>query len=201
MAIGLNSSRRSLVFRGCVAGGGLALGLAPGFALAEGGSARKIAVDAKDTLGKLYARSDKARELGKQARAILVFPKIVKAGLMIGGQEGQGALITGGTDEANGEATAFYEIFAGSFGLQAGAQTFSYALFFITASSLDYLKKSDGWAIGTGPSVVVIDEGMAKAFSTTTLTQDVYAIPFGQHGLMAGLGLEGSKITQIYPNP
>ena len=86
-----------------------------------------------------------------------------------------------------------------TFGFQAGVQTFSYALFFITDSALAYLSKSNGWAIGTGPSVVVVDEGFAKTLNTTTLSQDVYAMPFGQKGLMAGLGLEGSKITQIHP--
>ena len=189
------TSRRDLVMRSAIVATGLLLGAAPGYAWAE--AAQKIAADSKEVLAKLYAHSDKARELGARARAILVFPKIVKAGLLVGGQGGEGALITGGT----GEATAFYEIFAASFGLQAGAQTFSYVLFFITESSLDYLKKSEGWAIGTGPSVVVVDEGMAKTLNSTTLTQDVYAVPFGQHGLMAGLGIEGSKITQIYPKP
>lgn len=99
------------------------------------------------------------------------------------------------------EPAAFFEIGAASFGLQAGMQTFSYALFFITDSALDYLRKSSGWAIGSGPSLVVVDKGFAKSLNTTTLNQDVYAIPFGQEGLMAGLGLEGSKITQIHPKP
>jgi lipid-binding SYLF domain-containing protein len=195
------ASRRDLVMRGALVATSLLTGVAPGYARAEAESAQKITADSKETLAKLYAHSDKARELGARARAILVFPKIVKAGLLIGGQGGEGALITVAPGETTGEATAFYEIFAASFGLQAGAQTFSYVLFFITESSLDYLKKSEGWAIGAGPSVVVVDEGMAKTLNSTTLTQDVYAVPFGQHGLMAGLGLEGSKITQIYPKP
>ena len=190
-------SRRDLAIRGCVAAGGLVLGAVPHPARAAGASARKIATESQDALAKLYAHSAKAGELGKRARAVLIFPKIVKAGLFVGGQGGQGALIAG----EGGEATAFYEIFAASFGLQAGAQTFSYALFFITESSLDYLKKSEGWSIGSGPSVVVVDQGMAKSLSSTTLTQDVYAFIYGQKGLMAGLGLEGSKITQIYPDP
>jgi lipid-binding SYLF domain-containing protein len=190
-------SRRDLAIRGCVAAGGLVFGAVPHPARAAGASARKIATESQDALAKLYAHSAKAAELGKRARAVLIFPKIVKAGLFVGGQGGQGALIAG----EGGEATAFYEIFAASFGLQAGAQTFSYALFFITESSLDYLKKSEGWSIGSGPSVVVVDKGMAASMNTTTLTQDVYAMPFGQQGLMAGLGLEGSKITQIYPDP
>ncbi len=126
---------------------------------------------------------------------MLIFPKIVKAGLIVGGQSGDGALRVGG------RTIGYYNISAASYGLQAGIQTFSYAMFFMTASSLDYLKKSDGWAIGSGPSVVVIDKGAAANLSTTTLSQDVYAMPFGQRGLMAGIGLEGSKITRIRPGP
>jgi lipid-binding SYLF domain-containing protein len=125
--------------------------------------------------------------------AILVFPEIIKAGLLIGGQSGDGVLFKGG------KAAAYYNISAGSFGLQAGAQTFSYALFFMNNAALAYLDKSAGWQVGVGPSVVVADEGMAKSMTSTTLSHDVYAFPFGQRGLMAGLGIEGSKITRITP--
>jgi lipid-binding SYLF domain-containing protein len=68
-------------------------------------------------------------------------------------------------------------------------------------TALQYLRSSHGWAIGSGPSVVVVDQGAAASLTSTTLTQDVYAVPFGQKGLMAGIGLEGSKITQIHPGP
>jgi lipid-binding SYLF domain-containing protein len=162
-------------------------------AATPGSDAAVLARDSQAALARLYAANTKARDLGEKARAILIFPRIVKAGFMIGGQGGDGALIE------NGKAVEFYNIAAGSFGFQAGVQTFSYALFFITESALDYLSKSQGWAIGTGPSVVVVDQGFAKTLNTTTLSQDVYAMPFGQKGLMAGLGLEGSKITQIHP--
>lgn len=192
----VKTSRRGFMSRVCGAVGVLLFGAAPLSAWAESASAQKIAADSRETLAGLYAHNAKARELGARARAVLVFPKIEKAGLLVDGQGGEGALIIG---ETAGEAIGFYEIFAISFGLQAGAQTFSYVLFFITESALDYLKKSDDWAIGSGPSVVVVDQGMAETLNSTTLTQDVYAVPFGQHGLMAGLGLEGSKITQIHP--
>ncbi len=81
-----------------------------------------------------------------------------------------------------------------------GAQTFSYALFFMTDSSLNYLEKSDGWSVGSGPSVVVLNKGAAASMTSTTLPQDVYAVPFGQKGLMAGVGIEGSKITRVNPS-
>jgi lipid-binding SYLF domain-containing protein len=160
---------------------------------ARAATAREIDSDANRSLRTLYATQPKARDLSRRARAILIFPKIIKAGLLIGGQSGDGCLRVGG------ETVGYYNIAAASFGLQAGAQSFGYALFFMTESALRYLSNSDGWAIGSGPSVVVLDKGAAASLTSTTLTQDVYAIPFDQRGLMAGLGLEGSKITRIYP--
>jgi lipid-binding SYLF domain-containing protein len=184
---------RRVVLTGAL-GAAVAPALWPTHSLAKAPAAQ-LSAEGSAALQQLYAGSDKARELGRKARAILVFPKIKKAGFMIGGQGGDGVLLQGG------QAVGYYSLYAGSFGLQAGVQKFSYALFFITQSSLDYLKKSDGWAIGSGPSVVVVDTGKARTMNTTTLSQDVYAFPFGQKGLMAGLGLEGSKITRINPGP
>lgn len=154
-------------------------------------SAAGLAADGRTALNALYANSTKATRFGKTAVAILVFPKIIKAGLLIGGQGGEGVLFV------HGKPTAYYKIGAVSYGLQAGGQSFSYALFFMNDKALAYLKKSDGWSIGSGPSVVVMDKGKAMSNTTTTITEDVYAFPFGQKGLMAGLGLEGSKITPI----
>jgi lipid-binding SYLF domain-containing protein len=182
--------RRALLIAACAALATFAIAPA-----AVAASAATIAADSKAALQRLYAVNPKAKELGQKARAVLVFPKIVKAGLMIGGLKGDGALIE------NGRVTKFYNTSAGTYGLQAGVQSYSSALFFITPSSLDYLDKSDGWSVGSGPSLVVVDEGKAKSMNTTTLTQDVYAFIYGQKGLMAGLGLEGTKITQIHPNP
>jgi lipid-binding SYLF domain-containing protein len=161
---------------------------------ARAASAATLSRDAASALKSLYAKEPRARKLGEKAVAILVFPKITKAGLLVGGQYGEGALLQGG------KAVGYYSIAAGSFGLQIGAQTFSYALFFMKQSALDYLRKSDGWSIGSGPNVVVLDKGAAASVTSTTLTEDVYAIPFGQSGLMAGIGLEGSKISRITPS-
>lgn len=158
---------------------------------ASAASAAQLNADGKAALSRLYGQSERARRYARDARAILVFPKIVKAGLMIGGQGGEGVLFVGG------KPTAYYKIGAASFGLQAGGQSFSYALFLMNDKALRYLDKSDGWAIGSGPSVVVVDKGAAMSTTSTTLAKDVYAFPFGQKGLMAGLGLEGSKISRI----
>jgi lipid-binding SYLF domain-containing protein len=170
----------------------LAVGVAAG-SQAMAASARQISSRADQALRHLYGLDPKSRELARRAVAILVFPRIYKGGLIVGGQTGDGALFVQGRPEA------YYNISAASFGLQIGGQTFSYALFFINQSALDYLRKSDGWALGSGPSVVVLDKSAAASIDTTTLTQDVYAIPFGGRGLMAGLSLEGSKITRIHP--
>ena len=157
-------------------------------------SAQEIDRDSREALKRLEAEGGKTQELVQKAIAILMFPNIIKGGLIIGGQYGDGALIQ------QGKTIGYYNIAAASFGLQAGGQSFSYALLFQKQSALDYLQKSDGWSIGSGPSVVVMDQGAAASLTSTTVTQDVVAIPFGQKGLMAGLGLEGSKITSITPS-
>jgi lipid-binding SYLF domain-containing protein len=156
-------------------------------------SAASLTANGRAALDKLETIKSQAIWARKNARAVLVFPRIYKAGFVVGAQTGDGVLFE------HGRATAFYNISAGSFGLQAGGQAFSYALFFMKDSALNYLKKSDGWAVGSGPSIVVVDKGVAMSSTTTTLTQDVIAFPFGQKGLMAGLGIEGSKITPIHP--
>lgn len=179
-----------LTKRALLAGLPLSMAATPAMAAT---SAHKIDTAATQKLHMLYRSTASARALGENAKGILIFPRIVKAGLIVGGQSGDGVLRIGGKSQA------YYQIVAASFGLQIGAQAFSNVMFFMTESSLKYLRESDGWAIGTGPSVVVIDKGAAAGISSTTLSQDVYAFPFGQTGLMAGIGLEGSKITQIFP--
>lgn len=185
---GSDASRRAVV-----GGGAVLLALGPLASTAEAATASELRASAQAALRKLYAKSARARELSKKARGVLVFPKILKAGFVFGGQGGEGVLFEGG------RTSGYYSIGAASFGFQAGAQVYGYALFFITASALDYLKKSEGFAIGTGPTVVVLKAGAAKQADTTTLTQDVYAISFDQAGLMGSLSLEGSKITRIHP--
>jgi len=156
-------------------------------------SATEIDAEVDAALQTLYATNSEAKSLARSAKAVLVFPDVVKAGFIGGLQFGEGALRRGG------RTVGYYNTTAASYGLQAGVQKFSYALFFMTDSALDYLKGSGGWEIGTGPSVVIVDSGMAKALTSTTLHKDVYAMFFDQTGLFAGLGLQGTKITQINP--
>jgi lipid-binding SYLF domain-containing protein len=142
-------------------------------------------------LTKLYTRIPKAKELAATAKGVLVFPGIVKAGFMIGGLFGEGVLFKGG------KPVAYYSTVAVSYGYQVGAQTYGYAMFFMNDAALQYLDRSDGWELGTGPSIVVLDQGAAGGLSTSTIRDDVYAFIFNQQGLMAGLGLQGTKITKI----
>src|SRR5215217_9251316 len=149
-------------------------------ALALAASASEIDRKATAALQKLYATTPEAKALAGKAKGILVFPAIVKAGFMIGGQFGDGAL------RVNGRTVNYYRSVAASYGLQVGMQSFGYVLIFMDDASLAYLDKSDGWEIGSGPSVVVVDKGTAKTLSSTTLQKGVYAFIFAHKGLMGG---------------
>ncbi len=164
--------------------------IGPGSAMAA--TAEEIDRDVKNALETLYAKSPTAVALGEKAKGILVFPSIVKGGFLVGGQYGQGALLV------NGNTAGYYSTVQVSYGLQAGLQRYGYALFFMSDSAMQYLHKSDGWELGAGPSIVVVDLGAASSLSTTTLQSNVYAFFFNQKGLMAGLGLAGTKVTEIY---
>ncbi len=184
----MTQNRRSLIAAGLVLATVTALS-----APAAHASAAKLAADGRRALARLTASEPKARLFARNAKAVLVFPTIVKGGFVVGAQTGNGVLLE------HGKVAGYYNISAASFGLQAGGQAFSYALFFMSDGALAYIHKSDGWAIGTGPSVVVVDQGESREANTATLSHDVYAFPFAEKGLMAGIDIKGSKITRIHP--
>ena len=157
-------------------------------------SAAELDQSAKAALRSLYASNPAAQAVGKKAKAILVFPSIVKGGFLVGAQHGDGALLV------NGKTVGYYNTVAASYGFQAGVQKFSYAMFFMNDASLNYLRKSGGWEVGSAPSLVVVDTGMARSLSTTTLKKGIYVFFFDQKGLMGGLGLQGTKITKYTPS-
>ncbi|HEY1415521.1 MAG TPA: YSC84-related protein [Caulobacteraceae bacterium] len=161
---------------------------------ADAASRAQIDARADAAMSRLYAASPKARELVRRAQGVLVFPHNLKAGFIFGGEGGEGVLRIGG------RSTEYFSFVAGSFGFQAGAQEYSLAMFFMTRAALDYLRNSQGWALGGGPEIVVVDQGLAANLDTTNLSQPVYAMFFGQKGLMGGLTLNGSKITHIHPD-
>jgi lipid-binding SYLF domain-containing protein len=154
-------------------------------------TAEELQVRSERALDRLLEKNKKARAISEQAIAVLVFPEVIKGGFMIAAQRGDGVLFK------EGKVSAYYNTTAASYGIQAGLQKYSYALFFMNTKSLNYLNNSDGFELGSAPSLTVVDRGVAAGFSTTTLQKDIYAFIFSQKGLMAGIGIQGNKITKI----
>ena len=159
--------------------------------LAAAASDSMLLQDSRAALQSLYDGSPGAKALGAKARGILVFPNVVKAGFIIGGQGGDGVLLV------NNKLSGHYNTAAVSIGLQAGGQSFGYVLFFMSDKVLNDFRKSSGFEIGVGPNIVIVDAGAAKDLNTLTGKADIYAMIFDQKGLMAGIGLQGSKITKL----
>ena len=147
--------------------------------------------DAEAALQALYKTHAGAKALGGQAAGVLVFPKIVRAGFVVGGSGGEGVLFK------KDKAHSYYSSGSASIGLQAGVQSFGYAVFFMTEKDLKDFQNSKGWDIGAAPTLVVIDAGAGKEINTMTAKKGIYAFIFNQEGLMAGIGLQGQKITRI----
>jgi lipid-binding SYLF domain-containing protein len=161
---------------------------------ANAASAAQLQADSQAALQSLYASNPKAQTLGSKAYAILIFPTVVKAGfLMAGIQRGDGVLFE------KGKVAGYYNTTSVNGGPQMGAQTFSYALFFMTKEDLQNLNSSGGFNLGAAPSLTVADKGLASTSSLYTL-HGIKAFIFGQKGLMAGVGLSGTKISQYTPS-
>jgi len=158
---------------------------------ASAATAEDLNKDSRQALQTLYKTEPVAKTLSHTAKAVLVFPNIVKAGVVFGGSYGEGVLMKGS------KVVDYYNTVSGSWGLQFGAQSYGYAMFLMTDKAIKYIEDTKGWEIGVGPSVVVVDEGVAKSLTTTTLKDDAYAFIFSQQGLMAGVGIEGTKISRI----
>ena len=185
----MTHDRRELLALASASAVSLTLGLATPVAAAA--SLAAVNRDAGEALAQLRRANSVAAWLAPRARGVLIFPNIVKAGLVVGGSYGKGVLRIGG------RVDGYYHSTAASFGLQAGAQSYGYAVFLMTQKAVKYIHDSQGWEIGVGPTVVVVDEGVARNLSTSTLKDDAYAFIFNQQGLMAGLSLEGTKISKI----
>jgi lipid-binding SYLF domain-containing protein len=154
-------------------------------------SADDLVSESRRALQQLAAQNPAAAKCKSKALAVLVFPNVVKAGFIFGAQGGEGILLI------HGRPTGRYRTVAASYGLQAGVQKYGYALFLMNQKAVDWVNNTRGWEIGSGPSVVIVDKGMARSFTTDTLHGGIYAFTFDQQGLMAGLGLQGSKIMRI----
>ena len=157
-------------------------------------SAHRLERMSERALAHLLRTNPKAQAISEHAIAVLVFPKVLKAGFMVGVQRGDGVLFK------NGVVDGYYNTTAASYGYQAGVQEFGYALFFMDEASLKYLHKSEGFEVGGAPSLVVMDQGVSASASTTTIQKGICAFFFNQKGLMAGLSFQGTKITEFTPS-
>ena len=158
---------------------------------AQAATAEDLKQDAAQALQALYKTHPETEQMAKDAKAILVFPMIIKAGLVFGGSYGEGVMTR------NGSFAGYYNSVSASWGWQPGAESHCYIVFLMNDKSVDYLAKTKGWQFGVGPNVVVVDEGTAKNLSTYTLKNDAYAYILDQPGLMASLNIEGTKISSI----
>ena len=154
-------------------------------------TAEDLDKDAAQALQALYKSRPAAEAISKKAKAIWVFPKIVKAGLVFGDSYGEGVLMK------SAKVSEYYNSVSASWGWQAGAETHTYVVFLMSDRAVNYLATSKGWEVGVGPTVVVVNEGAGKNISTSALKDDAYAFINDQRGLMASLSIEGTKITRI----
>jgi lipid-binding SYLF domain-containing protein len=186
----MTTSRRG-IHRHLAAGALTLLLSASGPLTAFAAGAEDLDRDSEQALQALYKANPTAELISRRAKATLVFPRIVKAGLVFGGSYGEGVLMQ------RGKVTEYYNSVSASWGWQAGAETYTYIVFLMSDKAVNYLARTKGWEFGVGPSVVVVNEGVAKNLSTSTLKDDAYAFITDQQGLMASLSIEGTKISRI----
>lgn len=155
-------------------------------------STRPLDEQAKAALASLYQSSPAAKALGEGAKAVLVFPDIHKAAFVIGAQYGDGVLFR------DGKVSGHYRVRGVLAGLEAGAESHAYALFFMSEAALAKLGSAKGWEVGADPNIVVADAGAATELTTRTLQSDVYSFVFNQQGLMGGVALQGLRITRTH---
>ncbi|OVZ54294.1 hypothetical protein CDO44_26455 [Pigmentiphaga sp. NML080357] len=156
-------------------------------------AAKRARIDSgvNEALNRLYSTVEGSRELGAKARGILVFPNVVAAGFIVGGEYGEGSLREGG------RTTGYYSTASGSFGFQAGAQSKALVFMFMNQAELDRFKSSNGWTAGVDGSVAVVKAGVNAAIDTNTARAPVVAFAITNAGLMANLSVEGTKITKL----
>lgn len=158
---------------------------------ANAASAHEIDVSVNETLDRFYHRIGGARELAHKAVGVLVFPSVVKAGLGVGGEYGEGAL------RINGRTVDYYNTLGASFGFQLGVQQRSVIIMFMTPEALDQFRRTRGWKVGVDGSVAIVTVGVGGAIDTNKITSPVIGFILDPKGLMYNLTLEGSKISRI----
>ena len=158
---------------------------------AQAASADELNAAADATLERLKRSEPVSETMIERAKGILVFPEIVKAGLLVGAAGGKGVLRVGG------ETEGYYRSRAVSYGLQAGVTTFGYVMFLMDDEAVEFVRDTSGWEVGVGPNITIADAGVAKKLSTSTAQEGIYVFFVDQEGFFAGLGLEGTKISKI----
>lgn len=159
--------------------------------IVQADSATVIDIKVNEALNKFYSEVKSGKELVKKARGVLVFPSVIKAGIGIGGEYGEGAL------RIKGKTVAYYSTAAASIGFQLGAQSKAVILLFMNQEALSDFRNSKGWKIGVDGSVVLVKVGVGGSLDTATLNQPIIGFVFTNKGLMYNLTLEGSKITRL----
>ena len=152
---------------------------------------REIDTGATDTLNRLYSTANGARDLGAKAKGILIFPKLLSAGFIVGGEYGDGVLRSGGADRG------YYRAISGSVGWQIGAQSKAFILMFMTQDAYDKFVRSSGWQVGADATVALATIGANGQIDTNTAQQPIIGFAMTNAGLMAGLSLEGTKISKL----
>ncbi len=158
---------------------------------AAAASREELDADVTEAVAALYEHSSAAKELAGRSAGMLVFPKVIKGGIGIGGEYGEGALLVGG------RTVAYYNTAAGSIGLQLGAQQKSQVILFMTQTELDKFRKSEGWKAGVDGSVALATLGAGGQVDTETAKKPIIGFIFSNKGLMYNLTFEGAKITKI----
>jgi lipid-binding SYLF domain-containing protein len=154
-------------------------------------SAAVIDDEVDAALRRFYRHVHGSRELVREASGVLVFPRIIKAGMGIGGEYGEGAL------RIRGRTIAYFNTISASFGFQLGAQARSVIILFMTHEALDHFRGTDGWKVGVDGSVAIITVGVGGSIDTNKIVSPIVGFIFDGKGLMYNLTLEGSKISQI----
>lgn len=158
---------------------------------AHADSKAEIDANVQATMSQFKAEVPGANEILSKAQGYLVFPKVFKGGFVVAGEYGEGAL------RENGRTTGYYSTAAGSLGFQIGAEVKSILIFFMTDNSLKNFKTSEGWKVGADATVTLITVGANGEIDSETLKKPIIAFVIGQKGLMAGISLEGAKVTRL----
>jgi lipid-binding SYLF domain-containing protein len=156
-------------------------------------AANQAAVDegVNATLDRFYAQSPEHRELVRKAAAVLVFPRITKAGVGVAGERGQGALLV------DGSIVGHYQVTGASLGATVGAARSSEVILFMTREARDRFEASKGWTIGADADVAIAKAGAGADATSETMRHAVVAFVFDEHGLIADVSLQGTKITRL----